>query len=107
MQYPAADQTEESLLALLPEDKPVFIDFYATWCEPCKYLDEILAELESRLKEKVVFLKLDVDQQAELSRHFQIRSVPTLMIYKNGMLQWRMSGFKLAHELEEDIRRFL
>ena len=86
------------------QDQPlVLVDFYATWCEPCKMLDGILEDLEGMLNGKAEIWKLDVDQQPGLSAHFGIRSVPTLILFKNGDLVWRMAGFKLAHELREEI----
>ena len=87
MQYLAAQLTEEEFLKSLPTGKPVLVDFYATWCEPCKMLD--------------------VDEQKELATLYGIRSVPTLMIFKEGELKWRMAGFKLVHELEMDVLHFL
>lgn len=92
---------------LLQGEQPVLIDFYATWCEPCGMLDTILAELEPRLDKKAGIIKMDVDQHPEISAHYAIRSVPTLMIFRKGEMVWRMAGFKLAHELEEDIRSFI
>jgi thioredoxin 1 len=91
----------------LQGELPVLIDFYATWCEPCGILDTILAELEPRLDKKAEIIKMDIDQHPEISAHYGIRSVPTLMIFKKGEMVWRMAGFKLAHELEEDIRSFM
>ncbi|MBL7922687.1 MAG: thioredoxin fold domain-containing protein [Bacteroidia bacterium] len=107
MEYPAAQLTEENFLNLFPAGKPILVDFYATWCEPCKYLDEILDELEKRLGEKALIYKLDVDEQGVLARTYHIMSVPTLMLFKDGALLWRMAGFKLAHELEEEVLKHL
>jgi thioredoxin 1 len=107
MQYRSPQLTEQDFFNSLPKEKPVLVDFYATWCEPCKYLDEILVELESRLGGKAEILKLDVDEQKELSQVYGIRSVPTLMIFKEGELKWRMAGFKLVHELEQDVLQYV
>lgn len=107
MQYSAPQLTEEDFLKSLPKGKPVLVDFYATWCEPCKMLDTILEELEKRLGEKASIVKLDVDEQMKLAQLYTIRSVPTLMIFKDGELKWRMAGFKLVHELEMDVLHFI
>ncbi|MBK7966890.1 MAG: thioredoxin fold domain-containing protein [Bacteroidetes bacterium] len=107
MQYLAAQLTEKDFLKSLPTGKPVLVDFYATWCEPCKYLEEILVDLEVRLGGKAEIIKLDVDEQKELAQAYGIRSVPTLMIFKDGELKWRMAGFKLVHELEMDVLHFV
>lgn len=103
----SANLSEQDFLNSLPKDKPVLVDFYATWCEPCKYLDEILVDLEGRLGGKAEIMKLDVDEQKELAQFYGIRSVPTLMIFKEGELKWRMAGFKLVHELEIDLLHFV
>jgi len=107
MQYANANLSEEEFLQSLSQRKPVLVDFYADWCEPCKYLDEILKELEIRLGEKADILKVDIDQQEKLVEVYQLRSVPTLMIFSEGELKWRMSGFKLVHELEADVLSFV
>lgn len=107
MQYSSPQLSEQDFLNSLPKDKPVLVDFYATWCEPCKYLDEILVDLEIRLGGKAEIIKLNVDEQKELAQFYGIRSVPTLMIFKEGELKWRMAGFKLVHELELDVLHFV
>lgn len=107
MEYHTNTLTEQAFTDLMAGDHPVLVDFYATWCEPCSYLDEILIELEKRMGDRIRILKLDVDQQPELSKALRIMSVPTLMIYKNREFKWRMAGFKLAHELEEDLKMYL
>lgn len=99
-------QSVEGFLAGLPAGQPVLVDFYATWCEPCKLLDQILAEMEPQLKERATIVKLDVDQQPELQKEYVIMSVPTLMIFKDGELKWRMAGFMLANEMVEKLLSF-
>lgn len=103
--YLPAPCTEQDFTTLLSSKNLVLVDAYATWCEPCKMLDEILVELETRTKDSLEILKFDVDEQAELAAAFGIRSVPTLMVFRKGELRWRMAGFKLAHELEAEINR--
>jgi len=97
--------SEQELVAQLSEQELVLVDAYATWCEPCKMLDEILVELESRMKGGLEILKFDVDEQAALAAAFGIRSVPTLMVFCKGELRWRMAGFKLAHELQAELEQ--
>jgi thioredoxin 1 len=107
MEYPVGNLSHEEFNKIIESDQPTFVDFYATWCEPCKYLDEILSELESRISSFSKIVKLDVDEQVILAQEFGIRSVPTIMIFKNGELMWRMPGFMLVHELEEKVKSFV
>lgn len=97
----------EDYSSLVNDKMPVLVDFSATWCEPCVLLDEILAEVETRMGGKVRIIKLDADEQTVLMSHFGFRSVPWLLIYKDGIEQWRMHGFMLAPELEKLLQTFL
>lgn len=85
----------------------ILFDFYADWCEPCKMLDEILVEVDKELADAVLICKIDIDKNSELQRHFTIMSVPTLMIYKNNNMMWRMPGFELAQDLKKRIEGYL
>jgi thioredoxin 1 len=97
--------TEAQFLEQLSAQELVLVDAFATWCEPCAMLDSILEELEPRIQGLATILKMDVDEQPELSAALGIRSVPTLMVFRRGVLSWRMAGFKLAHELQADLER--
>jgi len=107
MQYLSGPLTLENFILAVTDEKPVLVDFYATWCEPCKYLDEILQELEERFNGKAKIVKLDIDEHPALKAHFTIMSVPTLMIFKNGEQLWRMPGFMLAGEMENKVLEFV
>jgi thioredoxin 1 len=101
------DRSPEAFLEILPIDRPALVDFFATWCEPCAFLDEILIELEQKLGERVLIVKADVDEQQLLTTHYSVRSVPTLMIFSKGELKWRMAGFKMGAELEAELNPWL
>jgi thioredoxin 1 len=77
---------------IINDTKPVIVDFHALWCGPCKVQSPILKELVSELGERVEIIKIDVDQNNNLSGKYQIQSVPTLIVSKNGKLVWRHSG---------------
>lgn len=75
------------------------VDFHADWCGPCKVLAPILKEAKSTLGEKVKIVKIDVDKNQELSSKFQVRGVPTLILFKDGKQLWRQSGVPSKEEL--------
>lgn len=88
-------------------DKPVLIDFYADWCGPCKMLSPIIQEVAKDLSGKVRVIKIDVDKNPALSDKFQIRGVPTMMLFKDGSPVWRQSGVlqkeQIINEIESTI----
>lgn len=94
---------------LVGGDIPVLIDFYATWCGPCKMMSPVLEELKRRRGDGLRIVKVDIDGSgnAELVRRFGVRSVPTLMLFRQGELLWRESGARNADELEEIFRQWI
>ncbi len=81
----------------------VLVDFYADWCEPCKWLEPILEEVDNDLKGRAQIVKVDIDKFPELAAFYTVKSVPTLILFKNGEVSWRIAGFKVAHELVKVI----
>ena len=81
------------------------VDFYATWCGPCKMIGPVLEELSQELEIKVV--KVDVDEHLEIARKFAIMSVPTILIYKNNEIVDKLIGFMPKDELKEKIMKNL
>jgi thioredoxin 1 len=84
---------------LINSDKPVLIDFFATWCGPCQMLGPILKEVKDSLGERVSIVKVDVDKNQELAAMQQVRGVPTMMLYQNGQQLWRQSGVLSKDEI--------
>ena len=79
--------------------KLLLVDFYADWCEPCKWLDVILKEIDDSDAVEVEIVKVNTDQHLDLTQEFNLRSVPVLMVFKEGKLQWRMNGFMTTDEM--------
>ncbi len=92
---------------IISSPTPVLIDFYADWCEPCKWLDPVLDDLEKKLENKIVIHKINIDEFEDLRLQNQIMSVPVLILFKNGQPLWRMNGFLYAKELAEKIKEFV
>lgn len=79
---------------VLKSDIPVFVDFFATWCGPCKMLSPIISELAEEYKGRVKICKVDVDEQSGIAAKFGIQSIPTMKMFKNGEVVETIVGFR-------------
>ncbi len=99
-------EAENQFHQTLSASKMVLADFYADWCEPCKWLAIILESMELDLPVGTKIVKIDVEKHTELGSIYGIKSVPVLILFKNGIEVWRMNGFLLKDELLEKITEF-
>lgn len=92
---------------VLKSDIPVLVDFYAEWCAPCKMMTPIINELAEEYKGKIKMVKLDVDQNQQTAGQFQVMSIPTLFIFKNGQVVEQMVGYQDKNALKERVDKVL
>lgn len=90
--------------AMIQENKPTLVDFFATWCGPCRIQAPILEDVKKRVGDTANIIKVDIDQNSELAAKYRVQSVPTLILFKNGEAVWRAVGVQQAELLEEKIK---
>ena len=92
----------------LLENKGTFVvDFFATWCQPCKMMHPVLEQLKEGLGDKIRIIKIDVDKQNATAAQYNIQSVPTLMLFRSGQSLWRRSGALSLSELRNTVNEYL
>lgn len=96
----------EKFSDLISSEKPLLVDFFATWCGPCKMMHPVLEDLAKMVGDNARIVKIDIDKNQELANAYNVRSVPTLMIFKDGELKWRTSGVTPAAALEEELKKY-
>jgi thioredoxin 1 len=77
---------------IIKSEKPVLVDFFANWCGPCKVLGPILKEVKENLGDRISIIKIDVDKNQQVASQYQVRGVPTMILFQNGKQLWRQSG---------------
>lgn len=92
---------------IINDVKPTLVDFYATWCGPCKMQLPIIDEVKDNLGDKANVIKINVDENTMLAARYNIRSIPTLIVFKRGEAVWRGYGLHTAEVLEAKVREYM
>ncbi|MDG2369030.1 MAG: thioredoxin [Flavobacteriales bacterium] len=85
--------------SLINGDKPVLVDVFAEWCQPCKLLSPILKEIKHEFSQQLTIIKVNIDNNQQIAEKFNIKGVPTLLLFKKGKLIWRQAGIHTKNEL--------
>jgi len=82
----------ESFSQLIQSSQPILVDFFATWCGPCKAMEPVIKDVAQTVAGKVRVVKVDIDKQQQIAQQYNVNAVPTFMIFKNGNVVWRHPG---------------
>ncbi|MCC5931685.1 MAG: thioredoxin [Cyclobacteriaceae bacterium] len=96
----------QTFTQLIQGSKPILVDFFATWCGPCKMMQPELEEVSKRMGDRVKVVKVDVDKNPVAASKYQVRGVPTLILFQQGKILWRQSGVIRANQLVGIIEKF-
>ena len=89
---------------IIESETPVLVDFYADWCGPCKMLGPILKQVKDEMGEAIKIVKIDVDKNQSIAAKYQVRGVPTMLLFKNGKQLWRQSGVLQKNDLIQIVK---
>lgn len=90
---------------IIKGETPVLVDFYADWCGPCKMMGPILQDLKKRLGDNINIIKIDAEKNPQAAIKYQVRGVPSLILFKNGQILWQQAGVVQAAQLEQIINQ--
>lgn len=97
----------EKFKEIIQSETPVLVDFYATWCGPCKAMHPVIEQVKKELGDKVRIIQLDVDKYDGTALFYRIQMVPTFILFRKGEVLWRYSGVMIAKELKKAIEQYL
>ena len=100
-------EMKENFKDIIKSKQPVLVDFYADWCAPCRTQAPILKELADEVRGKARVIKIDVDKNQPIAQQYQVRSIPTLILFKNGQTVWQQSGVATKQQLLSIINQHM
>ena len=95
---------KNSFNSIINSKSPVLVDFFAEWCGPCKMLAPILKQVKEELGDDIKIIKIDVDKNQSIASKYQVRGVPTMLLFQNGKQLWRQSGVLQKEDLVNIIK---
>lgn len=101
----STETKQKSFSEIIKGNTPVLVDFYADWCGPCKMMGPILKDLKKRLGDQIHIIKIDAEKNPAAAIKYQVRGVPSLILFKNGEILWQQSGVVQAPQLEQIIKQ--
>lgn len=84
-------------------NKPVVVDFFATWCGPCKMMEPVLKQLKQKIGDNATILKMDIDKNPAYANRYGVQAVPTVIVFKEGKIIWRKTGVANVNELLQQL----
>ena len=97
----------ENFNEIIASEQLTLVDFFATWCGPCKMMQPVLEQLKAEMGDRLRIIKIDVDKNEAVSNAYRIQSVPTLMLFRSGQSLWRQSGALAKNELKRIVEQQL
>ncbi len=96
----------KSFAELIQSETPTLVDFYADWCAPCKQMTPILQQIDTQFEGKVSVIKVNTDKNQSAANYYQIRSIPTMLLFQNGNIVWKHSGTIPLQELASVLEKY-
>ena len=90
---------------IIKEKKPTLVDFYADWCAPCKAMNPILKSVKSKMGDQIKILKINIDKNQAVANKFNIRGIPTFILFQSNEIKWRKSGLLEENALLEELKK--